>query len=70
MPCRISAEAGSVGHAGGAASFAEHRRSGPLHDGHDEAIDPLLVGRAHVIYERGENRLQTPLPGRDQGVHS
>jgi polyphosphate kinase len=28
-------------------------------------IDPLLVGRAHVIYERGENRLQMPLPARD-----
>ena len=23
-------------------------------------LDPLLVGRAHVIYEQGENRLQTP----------
>jgi len=29
------------------------------------SVDPLLVGRAHVIYERGENRLQMPLTGRD-----
>jgi hypothetical protein len=24
---------------------------------HIGPVDPLLVGRAHVIYERGENRL-------------
>jgi hypothetical protein len=24
---------------------------------HDGSIDPLIVGRAHVVYERGERRM-------------